>query len=202
MDDIAARTATGAAASASTWTWTATKAIRQPARITSSMLIRALPPATRYILRGGPDVMNATGQALGLALAQTACRAATGATSGLAALWLGPDEQLLLGPEMSDIGAALHPALRDLPHSLVDVSHRQTAFEVTGPHATLLLNAGCPLDLDPSAFPVGMCTRTVLAKAEIVLWRTSLDAFHVEVWRSFADYVSRFLAEVAREFAT
>jgi sarcosine oxidase, subunit gamma len=64
-----------------------------------------------------------------------------------------------------------------------------------------LLNAGCPLDLDLSAFPVGMCTRTVLAKAEIVLWRTSQDVFHVEVWRSFADYVSRFLAEVAREFA-
>jgi sarcosine oxidase, subunit gamma len=57
------------------------------------------------------------------------------------------------------------------------------------------------LDLDLSAFPVGMCTRTVLAKAEIVLWRTSQDVFHVEVWRSFADYVSRFLAEVAREFA-
>src|SRR3569833_3704254 len=202
MDDIAARTATGAAASASTWTWTATKAIRQPSRNSSTIMIRALPPATRYILRGGPDVMNATGQALGLALAQTACRAATGATCGRAVLWLGPDEQLLLGPELSDIGAALQPALRDLPHSLVDVSHRQTAFEVTGPHATLLLNAGCPLDLDPSAFPVGMCTRTVLAKAEIVLWRTSLDAFHVEVWRSFADYVSRFLAEVAREFAT
>ena len=63
----------------------------------------------------------------------------------------------------------------------------------------MLLNAGCPLDLDPSAFPVGMCTRTVLAKAEIVLWRTRQDQFHIEVWRSFADYVSSFLAEVARE---
>lgn len=191
-------------------------AIRQSARIVSSTWVRALPPATRYVLRGGPAVMRAAGQALHLTLAETACRAATVANHsqpevvnlgdapnyGLAALWMGPDEQLLLGPEASDIGAALHPALRGLPHSLVDVSHRQMAFEVTGPQATLLLNAGCPLDLDLSAFPVGMCTRTVLAKAEIVLWRTSQDVFHVEVWRSFADYVSRFLAEVAREFAT
>jgi sarcosine oxidase subunit gamma len=168
--------------------------------------------------------MRAAGEALGLTLSETACRAATVANrsksganpqaladlsdlrgapdGGLAALWLGPDEQLVLGPETSDIGAMLLPALRDLPHSLVDVSHRQIAFEVSGPQATLLLNAGCPLDLDLSAFPVGMCTRTVLAKAEIVLWRTSQDVFHVEVWRSFADYVSRFLAEVAREFAT
>jgi len=214
MDDIVAPTATrststtGTSTGTSTGTRTATgtgagtKAIRQPVRIASSMLVRALLPATRYILRGGPDVMNAAGRALALSLSQIACRAATGATSGLAALWLGPDEQLLLGPEASDIGAALQSALRDLPHSLVDVSHRQAAFEVSGPRSPLLLNAGCPLDLDPSAFPVGMCTRTVLAKAEIVLWRTSQDVFHVEVWRSFADYVSRFLAEVAREFAT
>jgi len=112
-----------------------------------------------------------------------------------AALWLGPDEQLLLGAEGADIAAILEPVLRDLPHSLVDISHRQIALEVSGPQATLLLNAGCPLDLDPSAFPVGMCTRTVLAKAQIVLWRTSEDTFHVEVWRSFAAYVSEFLAE-------
>jgi sarcosine oxidase, subunit gamma len=41
----------------------------------------------------------------------------------------------------------------------------------------------------------------VLGKADIVLWRTGTDTFHVEVWRSFADYVSRFLAEAARELA-
>jgi len=48
---------------------------------------------------------------------------------------------------------------------------------------------------------VGMCTRTVLGKADIVLWRTGPDSFHVEVWRSFADYVARFLTEAARELA-
>jgi sarcosine oxidase, subunit gamma len=145
--------------------------------------------------------MTAAGNALGLTISQTGCRAAT-APSGMAALWLGPDEQLLLAPASSDDdpAAALEPALRDIPHSLVDVSHRQTAFQVRGRDAALLLNAGCPLDLDMNTFPVGMCTRTVLAKAEIVLWRTSQDVFHVEVWRSFADYVSSFLAEVAREF--
>ena len=49
----------------------------------------------------------------------------------------------------------------------------------------IILNGACPLDLDMSAFPIGMCTRTVLAKADIVLWRIAEDAFHVEVWRSF-----------------
>jgi sarcosine oxidase subunit gamma len=118
-----------------------------------------------------------------------------------AALWLGPDEQLLLssvgdGPALA---RQLEGALAALPHSLVDVSHRQIAFEVAGALAQTVLNAGCPLDLHPVSFPVGMCTRTVLGKADIVLWRTGADTFHVEVWRSFADYASRFLAEAAHE---
>jgi sarcosine oxidase subunit gamma len=73
------------------------------------------------------------------------------------------------------------------------------AFAIAGPQAATVLAAGCPLDLDPAAFPVGMCTRTVLAKAEIVLWRRADDSFHLEVWRSFAAYVSGVIAEAARE---
>jgi sarcosine oxidase, subunit gamma len=70
---------------------------------------------------------------------------------------------------------------------------------VRGPHAAEILNSGCPLDLGLVAFPVGMCTRTVLAKAEIVLWRSAPDVFRIEVWRSFTDYVARFLDAAARE---
>lgn len=191
-------------------------ALRQPAHITACALVRQLAPVERFVLRGGPEVMATAGNALGVAISATACRAATRGPAGnvdpavareassiapLAALWLGPDEQLLLGAVGTDIAAALATALRDLPHSLVDVSHRQTALEVSGPQATTLLSTGCPLDLDVAAFPVGMCTRTVLAKAEIVLWRTSEHVFHIEVWRSFAAYVSGFLAEAAREIA-
>jgi sarcosine oxidase, subunit gamma len=44
-----------------------------------------------------------------------------------------------------------------------------------------------------------MCTRTVLNKVEIVLWRTASERFHLEVWRSYADYVSRLLAQAASE---
>ena len=91
-------------------------------------------------------------------------------------------------------------ALAGTPHALVDVSHRQFALEISGPHASVILNGACPLDLDLGEFPVGMCTRTVLAKADIVLWRTREDAFHLEVWRSFAGYVTGVLAEIAAEF--
>jgi sarcosine oxidase, subunit gamma len=145
--------------------------------------------------------MAAASTALGLNISSTACRSATNAK--LAALWLGPDEQLLLAAveDGGAISAQLREALSAQPHSLVDMSHRQLALEVSGASAQTLLNVGCPLDLHLSAFPVGMCTRTVLGKADIVLWRTGPDSFHVEVWRSFADYVAHFLSEAAREIA-
>ncbi|MDE2261370.1 MAG: sarcosine oxidase subunit gamma, partial [Gammaproteobacteria bacterium] len=48
-------------------------------------------------------------------------------------------------------------------------------------------------------FPVDMCTRTVFAKAQIVLWRTGPETFRVETGRSFAPYVTKILALAARE---
>ena len=45
-------------------------------------------------------------------------------------------------------------------------------------------------------------TRTLLGKAEIILWRLhDAPAYRVECGRSFAPYVYAFLREAAREFA-
>jgi len=166
-----------------------------------SALVQPLPPASRYVLRGKQLVMAAAGAALGLNISDTACRSAQ--QGSRAALWMGPDEQLLLSSveDGPTIGRHLGEALKGMPHSLVDISHRQLGLALSGALAETVLNAGCPLDLHPASFPVGMCTRTLLGKADIVLWRTGSDSFHVEVWRSFAEYVARFLAEAAREFA-
>ena len=161
-----------------------------------SPALHRLPGATRHVLRGGPEVRLAAERALGLAVPASACRAVCAPER--AALWLGPDEWLLISPERSDDAAALRAALGEHPHSLVDVSHRQLGIELRGAQAATLLAAGCALDLDPSAFPVGMCTRTMLGKAEIILWRTAPEVFHIEVWSSFATYVAAFLEEAAR----
>jgi sarcosine oxidase subunit gamma len=163
--------------------------------LTASLRVQSLPAATRYVLRGGPPVREAAEQALALRIPQSPCRAARDGER--AALWLGPDEWLLIAPQGSAtaLAGALSEPLHALPHSLVDVSHRQVALAVSGPQAATLLAAGCPLDLDPRSFPVDRCTRTMLARAEIVLWRSAMEVFRIEVWRSFAGYVSAFLAE-------
>ncbi len=172
---------------------------RAPPRIEARSWLEPLPPVVRHSLRGGADVLKAVDRALGIRHAPAACRAAISGSHTM--LWLGPDEQLLLTEEADagEISIRLAAALSGTDHSLVDVSHRQIAFALKGPHATWLLAHGCPLDLDLAAFPVGMCTRTVFAKAEILLWRTAVDTFRVEVWRSYADYVLALLNETALE---
>ena len=157
--------------------------------------LRMLAPAARFILQGGPAARRAAGEAFGVVLPEDACRA--NVMGDRAALWLGPDEHLLLAPagDARAIATQLASALAGIAHSLVDVSQRQVAVQVSGSDASDLLNSGCPLDLDPAAFPPGMCTRTIIGKAEAVLWRKAAAEYHLEIWRSFAGHVVDWLRE-------
>ena len=172
---------------------------RQPQVLASTHLLRPLPAATRLALRGGSQVLGAACDALGLARSELPCRAVR--SGNRAALWLGPDERLLIAPAESEteMRELLERALTGTAHSLVDVSHAQSAFEVHGTGASAALNTGCPLDLELTSFPVDMCTRTVFAKAQIVLWRVGPHSFRLETGRSFASYVTGILGLAASE---
>ena len=147
----------------------------------------AAAPMSRFSLR----VSEAAAQTLGLPAAINSSNSNVGHT----AFRLGPDEFLLLLPE----GEVPTVNIAE-PYSLVDISHRQTAILLQGPHAADMLNAGCPLDLDETAFPIDMATRTMFMKADIVLWRTGAETFHIEVWRSFAPYVWSLLEVIGQEY--
>lgn len=137
-------------------------------------------PGSRHILRG-----PAAGVVLaGLTVPVQPCRAAE--QNGRAVLWLGPDEWLLLGIDAPNA---------DFP--VIDISHRQLGYRLSGTDAATLLAGGVPLDLSESAFPVGMCARTLFDKAEIVLWRRGATEWRIEVARSFAPYFRDLLRAIA-----
>jgi sarcosine oxidase, subunit gamma len=160
------------------------------------------PDAARFVFRARSVAVDTAARAFGIDLPRRAFR--TSAIGARTASWIGPDEWLLIGPESEKllIEQQLTEALAGIAHSLVDVSHRDAALALSGAKAAAALNAGCPLDLHPSVFTVGMCTRTPLGKAQIVLWRTGPQLFHVQALRSFADYVWRFLEQAARDADT
>lgn len=159
--------------------------------------IEVLPPAERLSLRAPAASLAALSRALGLKLPERPKTSA--AKNGRTALWLGPDEWLLIDERGGDLLAAC-AGVAEL-HSAVDVSHRNVAFAVTGPGAEATLSAGCPQDLSLAKFPEGACSRTVFGKIEIVLLRTGEQAFRLECWRSFSDYAFAFLADAARDAA-
>ncbi len=158
--------------------------------------ITPLPGCARWSLRVPPVGGAAAGFALGMAINRC-----TAAGDRLAAR-LGPDEWLLCAPleRAGGMEAAIASDLAATPHALVDVSHRYAALTIEGVRAADVLAAGCPLDLHPAVFGVGQATRTLLGKAEIVLWRFD-GVWRLECARSFAPYVWTFLGEAAREFA-
>ena len=155
------------------------------------------PPLQRWIFRGGLDAARACGAAFGVELPTHACHA--NSADGKAALWLGPDEWLLLCAP----GFGFDPRGLVCPHSAVNISHRQIGIEISGIGASALLNSYINLDLGTHLdtnvgtpnLGAGMSSRTVFGKVEIVLWRKSDEVYHMEVWRSFAGYVTGMLRE-------
>jgi len=153
------------------------------------------PAAERFSLRARPDGAKKIGKALGLPLPLKPNTSS--AKDGVSALWLGPDEWLLLAPEGTSLGERFDKAAGTL-YSAVDVSHRNTAIIAEGGKVEAVLNCGCPQDLSTAAFPPGTCARTILAKAEVILHRETATRFRVECWRSFSDYVWLYLVDAAK----
>jgi len=120
------------------------------------------------------------------------------------ALWLGPDEWLVVAPDAHNdaLGADLRLALAGVHHSVTDLSANRTIIEIAGADARLVLAKGCPLDLHGSAFKPPQCAQTLLAKSQMIL--QCVDArpvFRVFVRISFAPYVAEWLLDAAAELA-
>ena len=161
------------------------------------LLMRPAVDCARFSLRIAGAHLEMAGDAFGQDI--PADIGAMSSNAQRTALCLGPDEWLLTAPESEgEAIAARFASISDrVLHSLVDVGHRTVGIDVSGPAAALVLNSGCPLDLEK--FPIGGGTRTILDKAEIVLMRFEKEHFRLEIVRSFAEFVWNFLAAAGRE---
>ncbi len=110
----------------------------------------------------------------------------TAVVDGNTAIWLGPDEWLVIGGRESDFATAA---------AAVDVSANRLALDLSGPNTLDVLASGCGLDLAETAFPVGDCAQTLLARAQVILVRHETSAFRILVRPSFAPYLRAWLAD-------
>lgn len=154
----------------------------------------------------------------------------TGTPEGVAILWQGPDEFLLVGPDETELPAGLSagtfdgerepgalptlstsPLAQRLadalvadggPGQVVDLSANRTTLELSGPSARAVLEKGCPIDLHPRVFAVGSAVSTTLGLVQVLLWRTGEQTWRIMPRASFAQYTAQWLLDAMTEFAS
>ena len=118
---------------------------------------------------------------------------------GTAALWMSPDELLLLCPyeRVTETIATLEKALKGRHFLAVNVSDARTYLHVSGAGAREVLAKLCPVDLSGEAFSPGMFRRTRMAQIPAAFWLDEAGTFHLVCFRSVADYAFNLLKTAA-----
>ena len=160
-------------------------------------VVRRSDMGAQWLLHCAPEDAPAVARHTGLVLPEQCLTSAP--AMGWHALHLSPDEWLLVGPR--DVAERLVASFAGVPVpiSLVDISDRSLGLEVAGELAIHLLGGACPLDLE--RLDEGLCTRTLLGKAMIMLWRRP-SGWQVNYARSFDAYVTGLLAAIAADLAS
>ncbi|MFN8620005.1 MAG: sarcosine oxidase subunit gamma family protein [Chloroflexota bacterium] len=146
-----------------------------------------------------PALAARVGAELGVELPHAANTVA-GHADGRHALWLGPDEWLVVDApgQAPAIEAAVRAAALGSFAVAVDVSANRCAVELAGPTARELLSCGCPLDLHPRAFGPGRCAQTLLGRVGVLLHQVGPEPrYRLWVRPSFARYCAAWLTDAA-----
>ncbi|MCK0166614.1 sarcosine oxidase subunit gamma [Jannaschia sp. S6380] len=160
----------------------------------SDVTIHAVPPMGMITLRGDPSV-------LGPAVEQvTACappdrRMAT-VSGDRTALWMSPDEYLLVCPYDDAPGLAdrLTDALGDAFATVAVVSDARQVFDLTGAGVEPTLASLMPVDFDRLAR--AEIRRSRLAQVPAAIWRHA-DGYRLVCFRSVARYAEDLLRNAA-----
>ena len=119
------------------------------------------------------------------------------------ALWMSPDELMLLTPygEAGTAVAKLTEALSGVHHLAVDVSDARTMFKLEGDAVREVLAKGAPVDLARDQFGVGDLRRTRISHIAAAFWQSGEgpDVFEIICFRSYASYLWEWLEESSRE---
>ncbi|OMH23143.1 hypothetical protein BKD30_14755 [Tersicoccus phoenicis] len=172
--------------------------------------LKEVPFQTMVALRVQPGSEEAgrVEAALGLPL-PVACGAVTGSSdgTGTAVLWLGPDEFLVVGPELegaqapTELVGSLAGALGEAPGQAVDLSANRTTLELAGPASRDVLEKSVTFDLHPRAFAAGRAYSLLLGPVQVVLWKTREEPeFRILARGSFTEYTVALLLDSMAEF--
>ena len=118
-----------------------------------------------------------------------------------AALWIGPDQWLLVGERLSseEIISACGTQLADILHAATDSSDALTCFMLEGSSARMLLAMVSGIDFHPELVGPAHCVRTRIAKLAVVVRALGDERFEIFVDRSASRYFHEYLRRNAHD---
>lgn len=122
---------------------------------------------------------------------------------GRGAVWMGPDELLLLMAHAAAAATAarIGEALEGSHYMVLDVSDARIVLTLTGPDVADTVAKGAPVDLGDGVFPVGTARRTHLGGIAVAIWRTGPESWEIVCLRSYARHLLRWLETAGAEGA-
>ncbi len=165
----------------------------------AQVALREMPMSMMFDLRlqpAGVELVAAAEAAFALTLPLVPNKST--AANARTALWLGPDQWLIVVPA----GEPSLPAVELAGSaSVVDVSDLRAVFELAGPRARDVLAKGCAVDLHPRAFKPGDCALSALARIRVALHQPAVEnAYQIYVERSYAQYLWDWLVDAMVEY--
>ena len=122
------------------------------------------------------------------------------ASGGRAAIWMAPDELLLMMPyrQAGEAVARADAMLEGRHHMALDVSDARTVLRLTGAAASEVLAKGAPVDLSDRACPPGSARRTHMGGLAVAFWRLDAETWEIAALRSYAHHLMAWLEDAAR----
>ena len=162
------------------------------------------PLVTQIGLRGNPTNREFTSgikSVIGVALPTKA--GLVNEKGGTAALWLGPDEWLILSLDRDpeELAEAMEATVGETHAAVVDLSDNRTTLKLSGPNVWTVLNKVSPLDFHPRNWKKDKCAGSLCGAVQAFFWQRSAEPeFYILVRRSFAAYTAALLLDAMQEF--
>lgn len=168
----------------------------------AGVLLSERPLADHVNLRGdgtSVEFLQVARTTLGYALPTEPNTVAEG--SGSRALWLGPNEWLLVAPLGTGLAGTLAQGLSGRLVAVTELGDARAVIGLSGRNARDVLAKSCPLDLHPKFFGPRRCAQTRLSKVGAILeQRDDAPSFEIYVARSVARYTWRWLEDAGSEY--
>lgn len=168
----------------------------------AGVLLSERPLADQVNLRGdgaSVEFLQVARTTLGYALPTEPGTITEGA--GGRALWLGPNEWLLVAPLGAALAGTLAQGLAGRSFAATELGDARAVIGLSGRNARDVLAKSCPLDLHPKFFDPGRCAQTKLSKiAAIIEQRDDTPSYEIYVARSVARYAWRWLEDAGSEY--